>query len=149
MSNLTVSEKQYEIIEEFKGLQSWESKYKHIIELGKKLPPMDEADKTEDLKVKGCQSQVWLKAELNEDQTLCFQADSDALIVKGLIALLLRVFSEQKPSDIMQANVKFIETIGLASHLSASRTNGLQSMIKQIKYYASAFDYLIKSSMHS
>lgn len=146
MSKITVSEKQQQIIEEFKAFTTWEDKYKYIIQLGKELEPMSEADKSEDLKVKGCQSQVWLKADLNNEFNIVFQADSDALIVKGLIALLLRVFSEQSPESILQADVKFIQEIGLSSHLSASRSNGLQSMIKQIKYYAQAFDYLVKSA---
>lgn len=146
MSNLSVPEIQQKIIQEFKGFTTWEEKYKHIITLGKQLPEMPEEDRREDLKVKGCQSQVWLKADLDQSYKVVFQADSDALIVKGLIALLLSVFSHQTPEDILAADVKFIEEIGLSSHLSASRANGLQSMIKQIKYYAHAFDYLVKSA---
>ena len=146
MSNFTVSERQQQIVSEFKDFKTWEEKYKYIIRLGKELPEMPESDKREDLKVKGCQSQVWLKADLNDQMQVVFQADSDALIVKGLIALLLRVFSEQTPESILQSDVKFIEDIGLTSHLSASRTNGLQSMIKQIKYYAQAYDYLVKTT---
>lgn len=147
MSNFTVSERQQQIINEFKEFKTWEDKYKYIIRLGKELPDMSDSEKRDDLKVKGCQSQVWLKADLNDQLQVIFQADSDALIVKGLIALLLRVFSGVPPDVILQSDVKFIEEIGLASHLSASRTNGLQSMIKQIKYYAQAFDYLVKTSV--
>lgn len=147
MSNFTVSERQQQIINEFKEFKTWEDKYKYIIRLGKELPDMPDSEKRDDLKVKGCQSQVWLKADLNDQLQVIFQADSDALIVKGLIALLLRVFSGVPPDVILQSDVKFIEEIGLASHLSASRTNGLQSMIKQIKYYAQAFDYLVKTSV--
>lgn len=146
MSNFTVSERQQQIVTEFKEFRTWEEKYKYIIRLGKELPEMPESEKLDDLKVKGCQSQVWLKADLNDQMQVVFQADSDALIVKGLIALLLRVFSEQTPESILQSDVKFIEDIGLSSHLSASRTNGLQSMIKQIKYYAQAYDYLVKTA---
>lgn len=146
MANLSVSERQQQIVSEFQNFKTWEEKYKHIITLGKQLPEMPAEDRRDDLKVKGCQSQVWLKADLNDSYQVVFQADSDALIVKGLIALLLQVFSQQTPQNILEADVKFIEDIGLSSHLSASRTNGLQSMIKQIKYYAHAFDYLVKSA---
>ncbi len=118
---------------------SWEDRYRHIIDLGKSLPPMREDDKTEDLKVRGCQSQVWLKAELRPDRTLHFIADSDALIVKGLIAMLLRIYSDRTPQEILASDPDFIRELGLAQHLSPSRANGLNAMIKQIKYYALAF----------
>ncbi len=134
---------QSEIIEEFLGLENWEMRYKHLIQLGKKLAPMAETDKTEDLKVKGCQSQVWLKANVTPEGLVHFQADSDALIVKGLVALLLRVFSDQAPMAILEAKLDFIEKIELNHHLSASRTNGLNSMIQQIRYYAKAFHMLL------
>lgn len=132
-----------EIIEEFLGLETWEMRYKHLIHLGKNLAPMNESDKTEELKVKGCQSQVWLKANITADGLVQFQADSDALIVKGLVALLLRVFSDQPPMSILEAKLDFIEKIELNHHLSASRTNGLNSMIQQIRYYAKAFHMLL------
>lgn len=130
---------QDEIIQEFSSLSTWEKKYSHLIQLGKKLSPMADSDKIEDLKVKGCQSQVWLKANLNKEGHVHFQADSDALIVKGLVALLLRVFDDQPAKVILEAKLEFIEKIELHQHLSVSRTNGLNSMIQQMKYYAQAF----------
>lgn len=145
MSTQTVSDLQQLILKEFQQFKTWEDKYKRIIALGKELTPLPDEEKSEDLKVKGCQSQVWLKADLTSEGKIHFRADSDALIVRGLIAILLKVFSDQSPKDILQANVDFIHEMGLSSHLSASRANGLQSMIKQIKYYASAYDYLLKS----
>lgn len=133
---------QERIIANFAQFQTWEQKYKYLIKLGKDLAPMADQDKSEDLKVKGCQSQVWLKASLNEDGGVQFQADSDAVIVRGLVALLIMVYSQQKPQDILATAPYFIEKIELAQHLSASRTNGLNSMIKQIKYYAQAFSLM-------
>jgi cysteine desulfuration protein SufE len=133
---------QEQIILNFAQFQTWEQKYKYLIKLGKELTPMEDQDKSEDLKVKGCQSQVWLKASLNADGGVQFQADSDAIIVRGLVALLIKVYSQQKPQDILTTAPYFIEKIELAQHLSASRTNGLNSMIKQIKYYAQAFSLI-------
>lgn len=131
--------RQSAIIDEFSRLSSWEDRYRHIIDLGKALPTMAESDKVEDLKVRGCQSQVWLKAELQPDKTIHFTADSDALIVKGLIALLLKIYSDRTAKEILATKPDFIESIGLARHLSPSRANGLVAMIKQIHYYAMAF----------
>lgn len=133
---------QEQIIADFSRFTSWEQKYKYLIQLGKELPPMKEEDKTEDLKVKGCQSQVWLKAKIDPYGNVIFQGDSDAVIVRGLVALLLKVFSHQPPQAIIKTQPYFIEKIELAQHLSASRTNGLNSMIKQIKYYAQAFSLM-------
>lgn len=138
----SINDIQQEIIKEFASFGTWEEKYKHIIKVGKKLESLPEDLKIEDLKVKGCQSQVWLKADLSPEGLILLRADSDAVIVKGLIGLLLRVYSGQKPSEVLNVQPSFIEEIGLASHLSASRANGLLSMVKQIKYYAKAFEYL-------
>jgi cysteine desulfuration protein SufE len=130
---------QNQIISEFQSFKSWEDKYTHLIALGKGLAPLDEEFKTETFKVKGCQSQVWLKADFKDNQKISFLGDSDALIVKGLVSLLLRVFNDQSPKDILETDLYFIDKIELSNHLSVSRTNGLNSMIKQIKYYAQAF----------
>lgn len=128
---------QNEIIEDFSLLETWDEKYAYIIELGKKLPPMDEKYKTEDNKIKGCQSNVWLHAYSDNDK-LFFQGDSDALIVKGLVSLLIKVFSGQPPEVIVQTEPFFIDKIGMKQHLSMTRANGLASMVKQIKLYALA-----------
>ena len=137
-----INETQDEIVEEFSGLANWEQRYKKIIDLGKALPELDEQFKTEELKVKGCQSQVWIHASLSDDNRVIYQADSDALIVRGLVALLMKVYSGATPDEILSTEPVFIGEIGLQSHLSPSRTNGLMSMIKQIKYYAAAFKAL-------
>ena len=121
-----------EIVEEFELFDNWEDKYEYIIDMGKKLPPIDEAFRTEDHKIKGCQSQVWMHSELR-DNKVYYQADSDAMIVKGLISMLIRVFSGQKPEDIVNAPVKFIDDIGMTSHLAQTRSNGLRAMLKQMK----------------
>lgn len=137
MKNPTLVQQQ--IIAEFAQLSDWEAKYKQIIERGKKLSPMPSQYQIEDNKVKGCQSQVWLFAELNSDQTLTFFADSDALIVKGLVTLLVEVYSGAHIKDILTTEPFFLKEIGLNTHLSPSRTNGLFAMIKQMKLYALAF----------
>jgi len=134
-----IKTRQVQIVEEFSGLRGWEDKYKKIIDLGKALEALEDEKKSEDLKVKGCQSQVWLHASLSPEKKVIFKADSDALIVKGLVSLLLRVYSDASADEIIQAEPDFVKDIGLDSHLSPSRTNGLLSMIKQIKYYATAF----------
>lgn len=135
------------IINEFNKLENWEAKYTHIIQKGKTLPVIKESLKTEDNKVKGCQSQVWMSAVLNDDHTLTFLADSDALIAKGIVSLLVDVYSGETPEVIIAHKPDFIKTIGLDEHLSPSRTNGLFSMIKQIKYYATAYQALISRGM--
>ncbi|MCX7834284.1 MAG: SufE family protein [Ignavibacteria bacterium] len=132
---MTIKEIQQEIIEEFSMLDDWDSKYEYIIELGKQQPPLPDKDKTEENKVSGCQSQVWLKTEF-KDGKLIFNADSDAIITKGLIALLIRVFNNQKPEDIYNSDITFLEEIGLMKHLSPNRSNGLLSMVKRIKMEA-------------
>lgn len=120
----------------------WEKKYEKLIELGKKWPGLDDQEKVEDIKVKGCQSQVWIKAELKDGKVI-FRGDSDALIVRGLVAMVLRVYSNETPSVILTTEPTFIKDLGFDAGLSPSRTNGLFSMIKQIKYYAAAFNYLL------
>lgn len=127
------------IIDDFSRFPDWESRYKHIIEVGKNLPPYPENFRTEDWKVKGCQSQVWLKPEVLSNGEVLFYADSDALIVKGLVSLLHELYSGATPHEILDTNPEFISALGLVQHLSPSRSNGLHSMIKQIKYYAAAF----------
>ncbi|MEO2099972.1 MAG: SufE family protein [Flavobacteriaceae bacterium] len=134
----TIEAIQQEIIEEFSLFEDWMQRYEYMIDLGKSLPLIDEAYKTEDNIIKGCQSKVWIHAALENDH-LKFTADSDAIITKGIIALLIRVFSDQHPKAILEAHTDFIDKIGLKEHLSPTRANGLVSMIKQIKMYAVAF----------
>ena len=130
---------QEEIISEFEMFDDWMERYEYIIELGKKLPLINEEFKTDDNIIKGCQSKVWLKGEQN-DELIVFTADSDAILTKGIIAILIRTFSNQKAADILAADMGFIDEIGLKEHLSPTRANGLVSMIKNIKMYALAFD---------
>jgi cysteine desulfuration protein SufE len=134
----SIEERQQEVIEEFSLFEDWMQRYEHMIDLGKTLPLIAPAYKTEDNIIKGCQSKVWVHAELEADK-LVFTADSDALITKGIIAILIRVFSGQSPKAILAADTEFINKIGLKEHLSPTRANGLVSMIKQIKMYAVAF----------
>ena len=134
----TIESIQNGIVEEFSLFEDWMQRYEYMIELGKSLPLIDKKYKTEDHIIKGCQSKVWVHADLEED-LLKFTADSDAIITKGIIAILIRVFSNQHPKDILEANTDFIDKIGLKEHLSPTRANGLVSMIKQIKMYAVAF----------
>ncbi len=133
-----IKEIQEEIIDEFLMFDDWMQKYEYMIDLGKSLPQIEEAKKTDDRLIKGCQSKVWLDAEY-KDKKVVYTADSDAIITKGIIAILLRVFSNQTPQAILEANTDFIDKIGLKEHLSPTRANGLVSMIKQIKLYALAF----------
>jgi len=132
---LTIDQIQNEIISEFDMFNDWTEKYEYIIDLGKSLPVINDAFKTSDNTIKGCQSKVWLYAEYINNK-LIFTADSDAIITKGIVAVLIRVFSNQSPKDIVDAKTDFIEEIGLKQHLSQTRANGLSSMIKQIKLYA-------------
>ncbi|MHB0753639.1 SufE family protein [Polaribacter sp. M15] len=134
---MTIKEIQEEIIDEFSMFDDWMERYEYIIELGKSLPIIDDAYKLDENLIKGCQSKVWLYSELEND-TIKYTADSDAILTKGIVALLLRVFSGQKPSDILSAETNFIDEIGLKEHLSPTRANGLVSMVKQIKMYAIA-----------
>ncbi|EPR72478.1 Sulfur acceptor protein SufE for iron-sulfur cluster assembly [Winogradskyella psychrotolerans RS-3] len=135
---MTIEDVQNEIIDEFAMFEDWEERYQYMIDLGKDLPIIDEKYKTEDNIIKGCQSKVWVHANM-EDDKVNFTADSDAIITKGIIAILIRVFSNQHPKDILEANTDFIDKIGLKEHLSPTRANGLVSMIKQLKLYAIAY----------
>ena len=135
---MTIQEIQQEIIDEFSLFDDWMQRYEYMIELGKSLPLIAPEFKTDDHIIKGCQSKVWVHAALEGDQ-LTFTADSDAIITKGIIAILIRAFSNQHPKDILDADTDFIDQIGLKEHLSPTRANGLVSMIKQIKLYAIAF----------
>ena len=134
---MTIKAIQEEIIDEFSMFDDWMQRYEYIIELGKSLPIIDEKYKLDENLIKGCQSKVWLYSEMDGDN-IKFSADSDAILTKGIVALLLRVFSDQKPEAILSAETKFIDEIGLKEHLSPTRANGLVSMIKQIKMYAVA-----------
>lgn len=134
---MTINDIQDEIIEEFSLFDDWMDKYDFLISLGKNLPLIEERYKTEDYIIKGCQSRVWLHADPAGD-LVKFTADSDAIITKGIIALLIRVLSEQSPEDIAQAELYFIDQIGLHQHLSPTRSNGLRSMVKQMKLYGLA-----------
>ncbi|MGB5499694.1 MAG: SufE family protein [Maribacter sp.] len=133
-----IKEIQEEIVDEFAMFEDWMQRYEYMIELGKSLPLIDGKYKTDDNIIKGCQSKVWVHAELEGDK-LVFTADSDAIITKGIIAILIRVFSNQKPQDIIDSNTDFIDEIGLKEHLSPTRANGLVSMVKQLKLYAIAY----------
>lgn len=134
---MTIKEIQEEIVDEFAMFDDWMQRYEYIIDLGKNLPLIDEAYKTEDNIIKGCQSKVWVHAQKQDDK-IAFTADSDAILTKGIIAILIRVFSNQKAEDILNADMSFIDEIGLKEHLSPTRANGLVSMIKKIKMYALA-----------
>lgn len=141
---MSIEDIQNELIDEFSMFEDWMQRYEYMIDLGKSLPLIDEPLKTEDRLIKGCQSKVWLNAELKDDK-IVFTADSDAIITKGIIAILIRVFSNQKPEDILDADTKFIDEIGLKEHLSPTRANGLVSMIKQLKLYAVAYQSQLKN----
>ena len=135
---MTIREIQEEIIDEFNLFDDWMERYEYLIELGKSLPLIDDQYKIEENIIKGCQSKVWLYSKMN-DSKINFTADSDAILTKGLVALLLRVFTNQTPKDILAADTIFIDKIGLKEHLSPTRANGLVSMIKQLKMYAIAY----------
>ncbi|ARS35436.1 SufE family protein [Pontibacter actiniarum] len=135
---MTINARQDEIVEEFELFDDWMDKYEYIIQLGKELPLIDAKYKTDENLIKGCQSKVWLHTEMR-DGLLHFSADSDALITKGLVSMVIQVLSGQKPKDIADAEIYFIDKIGLQSHLSPTRSNGLLSMLKQMKLYAVAY----------
>lgn len=135
---MTTEQIQQDIIDEFSAFDDWMDKYQMIIDLGNELPPMDPSYKTDDNLIDGCQSRVWLHAGI-KDGLLVFEADSDAIITKGLIGLLIRVMSGHTPKEILDCDVHFINEIGLTQHLSPTRSNGLLSMLKQIKTYALAY----------
>lgn len=139
---MTIEEKQQEIIDEFSVYDDWMEKYEYIIELGKDLPIIDPSKKTDDRLIEGCQSRVWLDVEL-KDGKMSFTADSDAIITKGIIGLLIHVLNHETPEDIVKSELHFIKDIGLAEHLSPTRANGLASMLKKMKLAA------LKSTMNN
>ena len=138
---MTISEKGQSLVDDFSFMEDWTEKYQYLIDLSKNLLPMDTKFKVEDNLIKGCQSKVWLKASY-ENELINFQADSDAIISKGIVAILLSVLNDRKPNEILNADLSFIDQIGLKEHLSPNRANGLSSMLKQIKFYALAYSKL-------
>ena len=134
----TIQETEDEIVDEFSLFDNWEDKYEYIIDLGKKLEPLDPQFKIDENKIKGCQSQVWLVAD-EHDGRIYFKADSDAVIVRGLVSMLIRVLSGHKPQEIINTKLDFINKIGMTTHLAQTRSNGLLSMVKQMKNYALAY----------
>src|SRR5258706_3078851 len=139
----TIADTEKEIVEEFSLFDSWDDKYEYIIDLGKRLPPLEEQYKMDDNRVRGCQSTVWLVADLKNGNVF-YKAESDAVIVKGLISLLIRALSGHSPDEILNARLDFIQQIGMTTHLAQTRSNGLLAMVKQMKNYALAYN--IKSS---
>lgn len=135
----SINDIQEEIIDEFSGFDDWMDRYSYIIELGNAVEPLDAKYKVPENIIEGCQSRVWLNAEQQPDGTITFSADSDAIIVKGIIALLIRVLSGHTPDEILESDLHFIEAIGLREHLSPTRSNGLLAMVKQMRMYALAF----------
>ena len=143
---MTINEKQQEIIDEFSGLDDWMDRYAYIIDLGGQLAPIDEKDKTPEHLIEGCQSRVWVTARLDDEGRMRLTADSDASIVKGIIAMLIDVLDGHTPQEILDSDLHFIDAIGLSEHLSPTRSNGLLAMIKQIKLYALAFNEMQKKA---
>ena len=141
---MTIKEIQNEIVDEFSYFDDWEERYEYLIELGKSLKALPEEDKTDDKIIKGCQSSVWLDAELN-DNKIVFKADSNAILPKGIAALLVRMYNNQAPKDILDSDTEFINEIGLSEFLSPTRANGLLAMVKQFKFYAIAFQSKLNS----
>ncbi len=139
---MSVNETQDEIIEEFEGLTDWMDRYAYIIDLGNTLPEYPESEKTPQNLIEGCQSRGWISANREADSKIRFEADSDALIVKGIVALLMRVLNDRTPDEILDADLYFIDKIGLKEHLSPTRSNGLVAMVKQIHNYAKAYKML-------
>lgn len=137
---MTINQIQDEIIDEFVDIEDWMDRYAYIIDLGNALPAIDEKYKTPQYIIEGCQSRVWLYAELNDEGKVVYTADSDAIIVKGIISLLIKVLSNHTPQEILDADLYFIDKIGLSEHLSPTRSNGLVAMVKQMKVYALAFN---------
>lgn len=136
---MTIDEIQQEIVEEFSGFEDWMDKYAYLIEIGNEMTPIDSKYKVESNLIRGCQSRVWLHQEFT-DGKIVFEAESDALIVKGLVALLLRIYSDRTPKEILESEPRFIDEIGLRQHLSPTRSNGLLAMVKQMKLYALAYE---------
>ncbi|HEX4849910.1 MAG TPA: SufE family protein [Puia sp.] len=143
----TIEAVENEIVEEFSLFDSWDDKYEYIIDLGKKLPPLDDPFKKDENKVRGCQSTVWLVADY-KDGKIIYKAESDAVIVKGLISMLIRVLSGHTPQEIMDAKLDFIQKIGMTTHLAQTRSNGLLSMIKQMKHFALAYKLKSEAENH-
>lgn len=139
---MTINERQDEIIAEFADIDDWMDRYGYIIDLGNALPPIEERYRTPEHLIEGCQSRVWLNAELDNDGKVIFTADSDAIIVKGIISMLIDVLSGHTPQEILDSDLYFIDDIGLSSHLSPTRSNGLLAMVKQMRLYALAFKEL-------
>jgi len=142
MTDDNLKTRQENMIQEFQAVTSWEDRYKKIIAMGKALPDLPDSKRVEEAKVKGCQSQVWLHAKLNSQGGIEFEGDSDALIVKGLVAMLLKIYSGSTPEEILTTPPDFLKALGFEGNLSPSRANGLFSMIKQIRYFATAFAML-------
>lgn len=142
---MTIEHKQAEITEQFADIEDWLDRYAQIIDMGNELPPIDESLKTPDRLIEGCQSRVWLDARLDDDGHVHFTADSDAIIVKGIIAMLVDVLNGHTPAEILDADLHFIDDIGLGEHLSPTRSNGLVAMVKQMRDYARAFRLLQES----
>ena len=138
---MSIKDIQNEIIDEFSLFEDWMQKYEYLIELGKSIKPIKEENKIDSNLIKGCQSKLWLHAEFSKGK-MVYTADSEAIITKGIAAILLRVFSNQTPNDIINSNVDYVDKIGLKEHLSPTRANGLMSLVKQLKYYALAFSKL-------
>ena len=136
---MTINQIQDEIINEMSEIDDWMDRYGYIIDLGNQLPPIDEKYKTPQHLIEGCQSRVWINAEKNDEGKIIFTADSDAIIVKGIISMLIQVLSNQTPDDILNADLYFIDKIGLSEHLSPTRSNGRLAMVKQMRAYAQAF----------
>ncbi len=140
----TIQDRAREVVEEFALFDDWMGKYEYLIDLGNSIPEIEDAYKTEDYKIKGCQAQVWIRPEMR-DGLLYYRGDSDALITKGLVALLLRVLSGQPPQAVAEADLSFLDEIGMKEHLSPTRKNGLASMMKQLKLYALAHAHVAKN----
>ncbi len=143
---MTINQQHDEIIEEFADIDDWMDRYAYIIDLGNALPPIDEKYRTPEYLIEGCQSRAWLHADLTDDGKIEFTADSDAIIVKGIISLLVKVLSGHTPDEIMNSDLYFIDRIGLAEHLSPTRSNGLAALVKQMKLYAVAYKAKLDSS---
>ena len=139
---MTINESQDEIIEEFAELEDWMDRYQLLIDMGEDQPPLSDNEKTDDNLIDGCQSRVWIVCQHHADHTLSLRAESDALIVKGIVALVIRVLSGHTPQEILDAKLYFIDRIGLTEHLSPTRSNGLLAMIRQIRHYAMAYSAL-------
>ena len=136
---MKINKIQDEIVDEFAMFDDWSDKYEYIIDIGKKLPPLPAEYKTEENKIKGCQSQVWLHSQLTGDGKVIFEGDSDAIIVRGLVGLLIRILSGQKPEEVAKADLYFIDKVGMSGHLAQTRSNGLASMVKQMKLDSLAY----------